>query len=149
MKRVLLHIGALSLLLLANRGTDIGSLRPVEVVQLTEHRGILIMKTDTGDCGWGMTVEQAVEKLKETTPGSIYLDTADFLLLKDGLEVYIPQLGSYLKKNTRVVFTTENMNLQDAASYLRIHKPENVMKNLEKPEEQLVFEGGKLVLKKF
>ena len=89
MKRLLLYIAALTLLLLADRGTDLGSLRPVELVQLTEEKGILVLKTDTGDSGWGLTLGQAVAKLKETTPGQIYLDTADYLLLEEIIVVLI------------------------------------------------------------
>ena len=141
-------MSALALLLLGDQGTDIGTLRPVEVVQLTEERGVLILKTDTGDYGWGLTVEQAVRKLKETTPGEIYLDTADFLLLKEGMDEYIPELRNHLQKNTRVVYAGESVNLQDAVAYLRIHRPETMIKSLENPAEKLVFVGGKIVLKK-
>ena len=149
MKHVLLYIGALALLLLADRGTDIGSLRPVELVQISERNGILILETDTGDLGWGLTLEQAVGKLKETTPGRIYLDTADYLLIEEGAEQYLPQLRNYLKKGTRMVCSAEGVNLQDAAAYLRIHKPSRDIRRWMKPAEKLVIEAGKINLKKF
>lgn len=148
MKRILLYIGALALLLLANHGTDIGSLRPVELVQLTEQNGILILKTDTGDLGWGLTLSQAVAKLKETTPGQIYLDTADYLLLEEGTEQYLPQLRNYLKKGTRMAYTIEGLDLMDTAAYLRVHRPSRNMRGGIKPAEKLVSQAGKLSLKK-
>lgn len=147
MKRILLYISALGLLLLADRGTDIGRLRPVEVVQLTEQKGILILETDTGDRGWGLTVEQAVSKLKETTPGQIYLDTANFLLMEEGTEDFLPQLRSYLKKRTKMVYTPEDMDLKDAAAYLQVHKPSRTIEGWQKPGEKLVIEAGKISLK--
>ena len=147
MKRIVLYIAALGLVFLGDRGTDIGSLRPVELVQLTQQRGMLILKTDTGDVGWGLTVEQAVEKLIETTPGQIYLDTADYLLLEKGTEEYLPQLQNYLKKRTRMVYAEKNVDLEDTAAYLRIHMPSKTIKEGVKPEEMLVNKGGKLILK--
>ena len=149
MKRLLLYIAALTLLLLADRGTDLGSLRPVELVQLWERNGILILETDTGDRGWGLTIDQAVAKLKETTPGQIYLDTADYLLLEEGTEQYLPQLHDYMKKGTRMAYSVEGLNLRDAAAYLRIHKPSRDIRRWRKPAEKLVLEAGRINLKKF
>ena len=136
------------MLLLGGRGTDIGRLRPVEVVRLYERSGILVLDTDTGDAGWGLTVEQAVNKLKETTVGEIYLDTADFLLI-EGLGDYLPALRPYLKKKTGVVYATEKMDLKAAAEYLQDHHPSGTVENFQKPGEILSFEGGKILLKKF
>ena len=149
MKRLLLYMSALALLLMADRGSDIGSLHPVELVQLRQWNGLLILETDTGDRGWGLSIDQAVAKLKETTPGQIYLDTTEFLLLEEGVETYLPHLAEYLKKKTRVAYAAADVNLQDAADYLRIHKPSELINKGRKPVEKLVFEGGKLNLKKF
>ena len=140
-------MAALALLLLADRGTDIGSLRPVELVRMRERSGIVILETDTGDLGWGLTVEQAIAKLKETTSARIYLDTADILLLEAETEAYLPELEKHLKRKTRVAYVEGNVNLEDAAAYLRIHKPSKVIGSHEKPKEKLAFENGKLILK--
>ena len=148
-KRIVLYLAALALLLLGGRGTDIGRLRPVEVVRLYEQNGILVLDTDTGDVGWGLTVEQAVNKLKETTAGEIYLDTADFLLIEEGLGDYLPALRPYLKKKTGAVYATEKMDLKAAAGYLQVHHPSGTVENCQKPGEILSFEGGKILLKKF
>ena len=147
--RMVWYVAALTLLLLGGRGTDIGRLRPVEVVQLTEKDGLLFLETDTGDVGWGLTINQSVQKLKETTPGQIYLDTADFVLLEEGLEEYIPDLRSYLKRRTRMAYGTKGVDLPMVADYLRVHRPTGTIGNRRKPEELLSFEGGKMILKKF
>ena len=149
MKRILLYVAALALLLLGGRGTDIGRLRPVELVQMTEQNGLLILETDTGDRGWGMTVDQAVGKLKETTPGHIYLDTADYLLLEEGTEEYLPQLRTYLKKGTGMVYAPKGLDLIETVEYLSVHKPSRTIGKWGKPAEKLFLEGGKLNLKNF
>ena len=149
MKRILLYIAALALALLGGRGTDIGSLRPVELVRLTEQGGILVLDTDTGDRGWGLSIDQVVEKLKETTSGEIYLDTADFLLLEEGTEVYLSDLRHYLKEKTAVAYAAGGIDLKEAVSYLRIHEPSGSMKEGKRPREKLILEAGKMILKKF
>ena len=148
-RRIVLYMVALSLLLLGGRGTEIGSLRPVEVVQIYEKSGILFLKTDTGDMGWGLTVNQAVTKLKDTTPGVIYLDTADYLLLGKDTERYLLSMRRYLKNKTRMVYSPEDMDLEAAAGYLRIHCPSETIGSGGKPMEILSNEGGKIILKKF
>ena len=145
--RIVLYGFALALLLLGRGGTDIGQLQPVEVVQLYEKNGLLILKTDTGDMGWGLTVDEAVRKLKETTPGQIYLDTADYLLIEEGVEASIPALRPYLKRRTTMAFGPEGVDLQETAAYLRVHCPSEKVGKGSKPIEKLVFEGGKIILK--
>ena len=148
MSRRLWYAAALALLLLADRGTDIGKLRPVELVQLMEEKGILILRTDTGDAGWGLTVEQAVAKLKENTPGQIYLDTADYLLLDEGTEMYLPQMAGVMKKTTRMAYAEPGGDLQNAVSYMRVHQPSSTLKSDLKPKEKLIWEGGQMNMKK-
>ena len=147
-KRILLYAAALALLLLGGGGTDIGSLRPVEAVQLREERGLLILETDTGDMGWGMTVEDAVRKLKETAPGQIYLDTADYLLIEEGLEAYLQDLRAHLKDRTAVAYGPEALDLEMAVAYLRVHRPAETIGNGRIPGQMLAIEGGKMILKK-
>ena len=145
--RIMLYGIVLSLLLLGRGGTDIGQLRPVEVVQLYEKNGLLFLETDTGDMGWGLTVDEAAKKLKETTPGEIYLDTADYLMIEEGAEECLPTLRAYLKKRTAIVYGPKEMDLQKAAAYLRVHRPSEMIGSDNNPGEKLVFEGGKIILK--
>ena len=144
---MILYLALMALLLLGRRGTDIGRLRPVEAVQLYEVDGIVFLKTDTGDLGWGLTLEQAIGKLRETTPGQIYLDTADFLLLEKGTEKYLPDLGCLLKKRTLLVYGEVGVDLKAAVEYLRIHKPSCRLGMGRKPGQILAYEGGKMNLK--
>ena len=139
----------LALLLVPRGGKDIGRLRPVEVVALYEQHELLFIETDTGDLGWGMTVDEAVGKLKQSTPGEIYLDTADYLLLEQGMEVYLPFLRPYLKKETLMVYGPHEVDLKEVAAYLRVHRPSRTIGKWWNPGEKLCFEAGKIIQKKF
>ena len=145
--RILFYIMALTLLFLNRGGTDIGRLRPVEVIQLYEKNGFLFLETDTEDLGWGVTVEEAVKKLKETTPGQIYLDTADYLLVEDGADKYLEDVLPYLKRSTLVAYGPEKLDLQEVAAYLRVHRPTVTIGSDMNPKETLAYENEKIILK--
>ena len=147
--RRMLYVSILALLLLGGRGTDIGRLHPVEVVQVYGKSGLVFLKTDTGDIGWGLTIQEAVKKLKETSTGEIYLDTADYLLLEEGVESSISELQPYLKKKTKMAYCEAGIDLEMAAAYLRMHTPAETVGNGREPTEIVQFEGGKIILKKF
>ena len=104
------------------RRTDVGKLRPVQVIAVYEENGQIILETDTQDRGIGKTGMEALNNLKATTPAVIYLDTADFLLMGDGTDDRIAELEGRLKKSVKLCRVTEKMNLKDAAAYLRVHK---------------------------
>lgn len=138
----------MALLLLGGRGTDIGRLRPVEGIKLYEKSGLLFLEVDTGDVGWGLTVDQAVRKLKETAPGEIYLDTAGYLVLEEELEECLPDLGEYLKRRTRVVYGPEDVDLGELVVYLKAHRPSGIIGDGRNAVERVSLEGGKITLKK-
>ena len=58
-------------------GTDIGKLRPVELVMVQMQNHQVVLRTDTGDIGQGGTAEEAYQNLKDTTSGVDYMDTDD------------------------------------------------------------------------
>lgn len=122
MKRIMIYIAALALLTLAPvKGADIGKLRPVEVVMVCKQEDTLVLSTDTGDVGQGTDALTALENLKATTPGTIYLDTAEYLLLAEGAEDAAQQLKSSLKKSVRVCMADSTVDLKAAAKFLSVH----------------------------
>lgn len=133
MKRILIYIAILvGLLLMPMNGTDVGKLRPVEVVCLYEENGEIVLLTDTGDKGTGKTVKLALEELKQTTPGNIFLDTADFLLIREGAEGCLEEMEAYLKENVRICKVGLISDLTQAAKYLSVHKPKMKLKDRKK-----------------
>ena len=72
---------ALAAFLLPGKGTDVGTLIPVELVRLTAGDGTFVAAADTGDFGIGPTLEDAMADLAASAPGKVFLETADYLLL--------------------------------------------------------------------
>lgn len=122
MKRIVIYIITLGLLTLAPvKSADIGTLRPVEVVMVYRQEDTVVLATDTADAGQGADALAALENLKATTPGTIYLDTAEYLLLAEGAEDVAEQLKPVLKKSVRVCMADAAVDLKAAAKYLPVH----------------------------
>lgn len=147
--RWIVYIAALALTLLAPvKRTDVGMLQPVEVICVQRRGGDLLITTDTQDSGSGKTLAKAVENLKETTAGIVYMDTAEYLLIYPGCELEAQRLKEYLKDNVRLCGISQEMDLAEAATFLDIHKPNHCLKDWEigtKPDE-LRIENGRFQL---
>ena len=147
--RWIVYIAALALTLLAPvKRTDVGMLQPVEVICLQRRGEELLITTDTQDRGAGKTLAKAVENLKETTAGIVYMDTAEYLLIYPGCDLEAQRLKEYLKSNVRICRISQEMDLAEAALFLDVHKPTGHLGDWEigeKPDE-LRIENGRFQL---
>ena len=82
----------------------------------------VLVSTDVGAGGIGPTVKDAIENMKETTAGELFLDTADFLLVTERGQEELASIKELLKPSVRVCVANSEMDLKDAASYLAVHK---------------------------
>lgn len=145
MKRILLYIIVIAAaLIIPERGTDVGKLQPVELVFLYKDEGAIVLETDTGDMGRGSTVEEAYRDLENTTPGTLFLDTAQYLLIARSARTLAPQMTRYLKRNTRVCQAEYGTDLVLAAQYLDVHPPVSSLKSLEESDKLSVLRQEKL-----
>lgn len=103
--------------------TDVAKLHPVEVLHLSEKDGKILLQTDTGQWGVGDTVALALEDMKKTALGTIFLDTADYLLIQAGCEHLLEEMAPRLRPGCYVCVQTGPVDLKQVASYLRTHIP--------------------------
>ena len=104
--------------------TDVANLRPVQVLSVRVSPSGVELETDTGDEGRGTSVQSALENMKETSQGTIFLETAEFLLLEESVVSMIPELCDVLRPGCGVCIVTEMPDLLDAALYLSAHRPQ-------------------------
>ena len=149
MKRMSYGALVAAALLIPTTPQELGKLKPVEVVKLNKEEGMIRIETDTGYSGLGETVELALRELKETTPGTIYLDTAEYVLLPKQGEELTHQLSPHLNPSVRICTWEGNIHLNEASGYLNAHKPRNEMKHYKAgmPLQILSSENGVLKLK--
>ena len=123
MKRMMYVLLIATAMVIPTRPQELGKLKAVEVIRIHQDADVFVIETDTGDYGKGSTIREAIEDLKHTTPGAVYLDTAEYLLLSIEEEAWIQELESYLKDSVRVCLFKGEMDLEKAAKYLRVHQP--------------------------
>ena len=136
MKRTIIYIGILALILAAPvKAINVGDLHPVQVVSVYKDSGWTVIKTDTEDSGIGGTALQALQNMKDTSEGIIYLDTAEYLLLTKDTEDAVIELTAELKPSVRLCMTKQVDDLQRAAAFLRTHGELPKLKDWKKGKE--------------
>ena len=121
--RILLYIVILALLFVAPvERLDIAKLQPVQTVAIHIADGEVVLRTDTKDEGRAKTLSDAVRDLEENTPGVIYLDTAEYLLITEEAESLTWELERYLRPSVKVSFWDGEGNVEKAAKFLGIRR---------------------------
>ncbi|MDO5153925.1 MAG: hypothetical protein Q4D50_11305 [Eubacteriales bacterium] len=123
MKRWIILAAAAAVVLMSpsRKETDVGELLPVELLYIYKEESGIWVQTDTGDLGIGADLQSALKDLKETAPGKIFLDTADYLIITKETVDLLPQLWGILRPSTEVCLGI-NADTQ-AAAFLSAHKP--------------------------
>lgn len=117
-------LAALILLPKSNAGTDVAELEPVGTLRAGTDQGRLTLETDTGQYGEGGDLAEAVADMNETASGKVFLETASYLLVTPSAVRWLPELAEVLRPNCRVCLDISGEELQTAAEYLVIHRPE-------------------------
>lgn len=124
LKKLLLYfVVVIAVMLVPVVKTDVGKLHPVELVYLYEEEGDYCIETDTGVLGVGSSIAAAVDDLKQTAKGIIYLDTARYLVVTEDTEEEITKIRPYLKGNEYLCRAEGTIAVEEAAVYLAVHLP--------------------------
>ena len=131
------------------QGEDVGKLIPVELVHLSRDGDQIIIATDTEAAGSGQTVDAALENLKATAAGIVFLDTADYLLIDESAASEVVALKKHLKASVRVCELAGDLELKEAAVYLAVHGPETKLREYREDAdiEKLTVVNGRILLK--
>lgn len=120
MKRSFLYLLVLAAVLVCpTKATDVGKLQPVQTVAVYQDQSGCIIQTDTKDVGRGEDVPAAIKNLKETTPATIYLDTAQYLIVSD--ESIVEELRTHLKGNVKLYRFIGNPPMDTVSKFLAAH----------------------------
>ena len=119
--RILLYIVILALLFFAPvKRLDIAKLEPVQTVAIRVVDGQVVLQTDTQNQGKGENIQTAISNLEKNTPGVIYLDTAQYLLIAENAVSYAEDLEKYLRPSVKVSLWDEKGSVEEAAEFLEI-----------------------------
>ena len=129
----MIWVGAAALVIALTAGqsggkTEVAELLPIEVIAVRTQNDEVSLCTDTQDTGRGKTVADAFGNLRQSAAGEVFLETADYLILDAKSLRYMEELAKVLRPNCRICVCEESVDLQDAAAYLRIHKPQTTVR---------------------
>lgn len=111
----------------SSAGKDVGKLQPVQSVYMTCQGKSVVIETDTGDLGKGDTLEAAVEDMKASAVGEVFLETADYLLLSAECVELLPEAMKLLRPSCSVCLADEQPDMQQVGAYLQIHAPRTTL----------------------
>ena len=118
-------------------GQDIGKLSPVQVLTVRTAGEQVQLQTDTADLGSGDDIRNAVRNMNEIASARVFLDTADYLLLGPGGELWLPQLREYLRPSCKLCYVTGEVDLGQVAAFLQLHEPKLTLAQYEAGERGL------------
>lgn len=133
------------LMLLPRRGTEISDLKPVEVLFLYKDSEYCVA-TDTDDLGRGATVEEALQDLKQSTAGNVYLNTAEYLILTRQTIDLLPEIQGTLRPSVKICLAEGPIELESVAAYLNAHPPTRKIAEGEPELQRLRMEKGRYYL---
>jgi len=143
--RILLYTLILLLLLYAPvKRLDVAKLEPVEIVCMDADAGEILLSTDTEAWGRGEETASALADMQDRTPGVIYLDTAEFLLVTPAAISQIESLRPYLKESVRIC-GTDDTDLSGMAKFLEIHGALPTLKVWETGDSLPTINDGKII----
>ena len=127
MKKVALYLALIAAVAFLGKegshGENVGDLLPVQLVLAQWTEGELQLVTDTGYTGAGDSVEEALADMNEAASGKIFMDTADYLLIRKNALIHLDELSDYLRPSCAVCLVTGSVDLSEAAEYLSYHIP--------------------------
>lgn len=137
-------LGAILLFLLPERGTDVGKLLPVETLLIEKEAERYVVSTDTGNSARGDTLEAAMDALRASAPGVIFLDTADYVLLTGETLECVEELSGFVRPGTQIYTVAGSPDLGKIGGFLEAHGPDAPLYQVQKGEKKapkLCIEG--------
>ena len=123
MRRIVIYIFIMAAVLsVPLERTDVADLHPVQTIALYKTQDGYRIETDTEDFGIGETVDAACRDLIDTTPGIIYLDTADFLIAFDDAADAVQDVRKYMKSGVRICGAVGRGDLKAISKFLSVQR---------------------------
>ena len=127
--------------------TDVAKLQPVQVIAVSADADCVTVQTDTGDAGFGATLADALSDLMRTTPGYVFLETAQYLLVTQTAEPLLGEQSFYLRPGCSVYMLQDDLELTEIAPYLSAHNSNATLRDCVEGAcllPRLVKEGGRV-----
>lgn len=149
MKKWFLAAGCIvAFMALPSPGTELGDLHPISLLVVEAERKNIHLITDTEDSGTGETLEAALRNLEETTPGHLFMDTVQNLIVTEQTRFLFPQLKDILRPGVMVCITDSEIDPKTIPEFLRTHQPKDRLSdtNESTPLQKLTYSEERYIL---
>ena len=99
---------------------DVAMLEPVQIIYICQDGERVRISTDTDAVGEGVDIADALRSLHQTTPGVVYLGTAEYLLFDRASETAIADARQLLPQNLTICLA-ESVDYENLAKFLDTH----------------------------
>lgn len=99
-------------------------MEPVGLLLVEETRGGIGIRTDAGQCGWGVDLSGAIRDMEATAAGQVFLDTAENLLVSPEAARWLPELADRLHASCQLCLAEGVTDPGAATAYLAVHESE-------------------------
>lgn len=149
-KWTVMLLALLAFMALPSSGTELGELHPVSLLVIRSQGKNIQLLTDTLDSGEGETLDAALRNLEDTTPGHLFLDTVENLIVTKETQFLIPQLKQLLRPGVNVCAAKSELNPETAPEYLNTHTPSHRLSDVDEstPLQMLIYSEERYFLEK-
>lgn len=117
--------------------TDIERLSPVTTVLVEQKAGRICVRTDQSHFGTGNDLSEALEDMEMASPGMIFLDTVEHLVISEGVKVDAELLEEHFRPGTYLCVCRGEADPADAAEYLRGHDVKMMLREFGLAKEKM------------
>lgn len=129
---------------LPNRGRELGQMIPVSLLYVYREGDELTVAADTGNYGSGKDLEEAIADLHRTATGTLYIRTADNLILTEDTKQLIPELYKLLRPSVQICIGQGNPDPKEADAYISANPTGMTLQDVMLGEKSIpVLQGGK------
>ncbi len=128
---------------------DVAKLQPVQVIGVAQRLSGVVVTTDTGDVGLGESLERALQNLEQTTPGYVFLETAQYLIINDEGLPLLPALANVLRPGCAVYLLEGEADIGELAAFLAAHPSQVTLRDCAAGNQVLpllIANGGRFSL---
>ena len=145
---ILLLLGLVLLSILPTPGTELGELHPISALIVDTEGKQLRLTTDTLDCGVGETLDAALKNLEDTTPGHLFVETVEYLIITEQTRYLLPQLKQILRPGVAVCLGGTEIDPKSVPEFLGSHIPNTKLADAQKTGllEKLSAVEGRYIL---
>ena len=115
---------AVCLGMLPRTGTDAAKLLPAQVLVIAQEDGQVVVNSDNGASGAGATLPDALDAMRQSADGTLFLDTAEHIVLLQSAQALLPAAARQTQFRPAAKLYLAQMdalNAEDCVDFLQAH----------------------------